>query len=95
MKAHSDIADELGDMLGKHHDLEVFRQRLTGREFGDATDVEFLVGLVRRRQKAIEEGAFSIGARLFAEPAGSLTDRWQSYWDAWRADTRRDAALAA
>jgi CHAD domain-containing protein len=95
MKVHGEVADQLGDMLGKHHDLDVFRQRLAGGEFGDGTDIEVLAGLVRRRQKALEEEAFSIGARLLAEPAASLTRRWQSYWDAWRADEPREAALAA
>jgi CHAD domain-containing protein len=95
MKVHGEVADQLGDMLGKHHDLEVFRQRLTGDELGGAADVEVLIGLVRRRQKALEEEAFSIGARLLAEPAGGLARRWRSYWDAWRADEPREAALAA
>jgi CHAD domain-containing protein len=94
MKVHGEVADQLGDLLGKHHDLEVFRDRLAGGEFGDATEVEVLVGLVRRRQKALEEEAFSIGARLLAEPAASLTRRWRSYWDAWREDEPREAALA-
>jgi CHAD domain-containing protein len=95
MKAHGEVADQLGDMLGKHHDLEVFRQRLSGDELGNATDIEVLVGLVRRRQKALEEDAFSIGARLLAEPARSLTRRWSRYWDAWCGDEPREAALAA
>ena len=95
MKAHCEVADQLGDKLGKHHDLEVFRQRLDGDDFGDATDVEVLAGLVRRRQKALEEEAFSIGARLLAEPAAGLARRWQSYWDAWRENEPGEAALAA
>ena len=95
MKAHSEVADQLGDMLGRHHDLEVFRQRLAEDELADATSVEVLAGLVRRRQKALEEDAFSIGARLLAEPAAGLTRRWRSYWDAWREDKPREAALAA
>jgi CHAD domain-containing protein len=95
MKAHCDVTDELGDMLGKHHDLEVFQQRLGDDELGDAGDIDVLKGLVRRRQKAIEDDAFSIGARLLAEPADSLTRRWRSYWDIWHEDEPREAALAA
>jgi CHAD domain-containing protein len=95
MKAHSEAADQLGDLLGKHHDLEVFRQRLADDELGEKADIEVLAGLARRRQKALEEEAFSIGARLLAEPASGLTRRWRSYWDAWRAEEPRDAALAA
>ena len=82
MKAHCEVADQLGDMLGKHHDLEVFGQKLAADDFGDRTDQEVLMGLARRRQKTIEEEALSIGARLLAESPGSLMRRWRSYWDA-------------
>ena len=95
MRAHCEVVDRLGDMLGKHHDLEVFQQRLTAADFTDAVDLDVLAGLVRRRHKALEDEAFSIGARLFAEPAESLIARWRSYWDAWREDEPREAALAA
>ena len=95
MKAHSEVADRLGDMLGKHHDLEVFRQRLGGDELGDPSDLDVLAGLVRRRQKTLEEAAFSIGARLLTESPASFTRRWQRYWDAWHEDEPRESALAA
>jgi CHAD domain-containing protein len=95
MQAHCDVADQLGDMLGKHHDMQVFRQKLVEGKLADKTDVEVLAGLVRRHQKALEEQAFSIGARLLAESASGLTSRWRSYWDVWHADEPREAALAA
>jgi len=95
MKAHCEVADGLGDTLGTHHDLEVFRQRLISDALGDATDLDVLAGLVRRRQKALLEEAFSIGAPLLAEPAARLTRRWQFYWDAWCADRPRELAIAA
>ena len=94
MKAHCEVADRLGDTLGKHHDLEVFRQRLAGDDL-NAVDLDLLGDLVRRRQKTLEDEAFSIGARLLAEPAAGLTGRWRSYWDAWREDEPRQSALAA
>jgi CHAD domain-containing protein len=95
MKAHCDVTDELGDMLGRHHDLEVFQQRLGEDELGAASDIDVLTGLARRRQKAIEDDAFAIGARLLAEPAGCLIRRWRSYWDVWHENEPREAALAA
>jgi CHAD domain-containing protein len=95
MKAHCEVADRLGDMLGTHHDLDVFRHRLLADDLGDTAEVDVLLGLVRRRHKALEQEAFSIGARLLAESAANLTRRWQSYWNAWRADAMREPALAA
>jgi CHAD domain-containing protein len=95
MKVHAELADQLGDVLGKHHDLEVFSQRLADQTLGHANALEVLMGLARRRQQALVEDAFSIGARLLAEPAGSLAKRWRSYWETWRTEVPREAALAA
>ena len=36
MKAHRKVAGDLGELLGQHHDLEVFRQRLTDGKLADA-----------------------------------------------------------
>ncbi|MDQ8727178.1 CHAD domain-containing protein [Bradyrhizobium sp. LHD-71] len=93
MKAHRDVADSLGDVLGKHHDLDVFRNRLIEGKLGRATDIDVLTDLIRRRQKAFEDQAFLLGARLLAEPASGLTGRWHSYWDTWRSGEPQ--ALAA
>ena len=95
MRAHCEVADGLGDTLGKHHDLEVFRQKLAEDRLGNARDIDVLAGLVRRRQRALEAHAFSVGARLLAEPDQGLTRRWRDYWDAWREDEPQKAALAA
>src|SRR4051794_9235617 len=95
MKAHGEVADRLGDTLGKHHDLEIFQQRLVEEDFGDPQVIEVLTALARRRQKTLEDEAFSIGARLLAEPAATLTSRWGAYWDTWRETEPRKAALDA
>jgi len=95
MRAHGEVADRLGDALGKYHDLEVFRQRLQDDDLVDKADLDVLAGLVRLRQNTLLERAFSIGARLLAERAASLTRRWQSYWDVWREHEPHEAALAA
>lgn len=95
MKAHRDVADDLGELLGQHHDLDVFQQRLAEAEIGDAADRATLIDLSRRRQKALEREAFPLGARLLAESASDLTRRWRSYWDVWRSEQPRKAALAS
>lgn len=95
MKAHRDVARDLAESLGQHHDLDLFRQRLTHEEIADASDLEALTRLIRRRQKALEDKAFLLGARLLTERPGDLTARWQSWWETWHSDRPRDAALAA
>jgi CHAD domain-containing protein len=95
MQVHCKVADQLGDALGRHHDLEVFSERLASEDLGGKTERDVLAGLVRRKQNMLEHEAFSIGARLLAEPAGSLTRRWRSYWDTWHEDRPGSAALAA
>jgi CHAD domain-containing protein len=95
MKAYRSDADDLGELLGQHHDLEIFRRRLAEDERADTADLKVLTALVKRRQDILADDAFSIGARLFAEPAKVATGRWKSYWDTWRSDEPRAAVLAA
>lgn len=95
MRTSRVVAKDLSELLGLHHDLEVFSIHLTKHEPGDAADVETLTGLARQRQQAIADEAFLMGARLLAEPTGHMTRRWRSYWHTWRSDEPREAALAA
>jgi CHAD domain-containing protein len=95
MKTSGVVARDLGELLGQHHDLDVFQERLIEGELVDAADLEVLIGLAKRRQEALADEAFVMGARLLAEPPKNLTRRWRSYWQTWRSDEPREAALAA
>jgi CHAD domain-containing protein len=95
MRTSRNVAKDLGEFLGQHHDLDVFQQRLTEGEIADAADLEVLIGLAKRRQDALADEAFKKGARLLAEPPKNLTRRWRSYWQTWHSDEPREAALAA
>ena len=99
MKAHADAADDLGELLGDHHDLAVFRDTIAAepKAFGRIEDVETLIGLIERRQAELEARSFVAGARLFAEPGDALKARWGSYWSTWREASTppRRAALVA
>jgi CHAD domain-containing protein len=95
MKTSGVVARDLGELLGQHHDLDVFQERLVEGEIADAADLEVLIGLAKRRQEALADEAFVMGARLLAEPPKNLTRRWRSYWQTWRSDEPREAALAA
>ena len=95
MKTSGVVARDLSELLGQHHDLDVFQQRLVEGELADAADLEVLSGLVKQRQEALADVAFVMGARLLAEPPKNLTRRWRSYWQTWCSDEPREAALAA
>ena len=77
MKTSRIAARNLSELLGEHHDLEVFARHLTEHEVVEAADLEALTGLARRRQQAITDKAFLMGARLLAEPTGHMTSRWR------------------
>src|ERR1041385_6356066 len=98
MKAHRDAAEQLGDILGEHHDLAVLQQTLAADpdDFGKSADLEVMIGLARRRQALLAAQSFPLGERLLAESGAQLTRRWHAYWDVWRSERPADeVALAA
>jgi CHAD domain-containing protein len=98
LKIHRKEADRLGDFLGDHHDLEVFRQALAHdpQVFGNTKTVEVLIGLIRRRQAELEANAFALGARFLSEPDDALLQHWRALWDIWQNETpAEEEALAA
>jgi CHAD domain-containing protein len=98
LNIHRKDADRLGDLLGDHHDLEVFRQALAHdpEAFGNTKTVEVMVGLIRRRQAVLEADAFALGARFLSEPDDALLQHWRALWDIWQDETpAEEAALAA
>jgi CHAD domain-containing protein len=91
-----ELAEELhtlADLLGDDHDLVVLRERLTSlpEEFGGKARLQKLVTFIDRRRRELEEQAFALGQRLYAEKPKDFTGRLRDYWRAWRADA--DVAL--
>jgi len=97
MRRHRDEIDRLGGCLGDDHDLAVLRGLvLSGpSEFGEQRDVQALVGFIDRRRTELEASARPLGERIFAENRSRFLRRMRAYWDAWRAETTLDPALAA
>lgn len=89
MQAHEKAADQLGDLLGDHHDLSVFRATILAEPeaLADPPATNLLAALADQRQMALEAPAQAVGNRLFAEPTKVLRRRWQAYWQAWQAET--------
>lgn len=83
---HVRISEQLGELLGRHHDLCVLRDtivqdRAHGREAADLVRV-----LAERREADIAAASLAIGARLLAEEPQALVRRWRAYWKCWRAE---------
>lgn len=71
-----EMADDfhrLADYLGDEHDLAVLRERA-------ATSVK---GLIDRRREELQDKAFALGERLFADPAKTFAHSMQKQWTDW------------
>ncbi|MAT96168.1 MAG: hypothetical protein CL608_03420 [Anaerolineaceae bacterium] len=98
MRAHINVADELADLLGDHHDLAVYREIVLSdpAAYGDADEIEALIGLIVAHQSVLVEDAFLLGARLLAEKPCALVKRWRAFWrTAMRQVAAQQHALAA
>jgi len=85
IKPRAQLAAEVADRLGEHHDLAVLETTLRGdlSAFGAQRDIEAILVLARRHRVLIEEQSLRLSRPLFDESAESLTERFGAAWDAW------------
>ncbi|MDF0603502.1 CHAD domain-containing protein [Psychromarinibacter sp. C21-152] len=83
MDAHVDVADDLSDALGDHHDLAEFRVLLQDPSL-PAAGRHALFEPARDEMDRLESHAFALGARLLAEKPKPLVKRWGKWWDIWQ-----------
>lgn len=85
-KARVELARELSEVLGVHHDLAILRQTILANKlvFVDASDIEMLCDAidVQQRQRALR--ATTLAERLYAEKPKPFLKRWSVYWQASR-----------
>jgi CHAD domain-containing protein len=86
-----ELADEvhtLTDLLGDDHDLVVLRGKLASSpdEFGGQEDLQKLFDFIDRRRRELEEEAFALGRRLYADKPKDFTGRVGDYWKVWQAN---------
>ena len=92
MKSLSDELDQLGELLGDHHDLSMLRSTvLNGFPRAGATST--IAALYRRIDEVrleLEKRAEILGKRVYAERPREFTRRIGTYWQVWRegGDTR-------
>jgi CHAD domain-containing protein len=91
MRSVSKETDELSDLLGDDHNLEVLHKALlkSPKQYGKKRDLQVLLGLIDRRSAELRMEARAIGARIFAEKANTLGRRFRGYWEAWRSEAER------
>lgn len=77
---------KLADALGTDHDLAVLRDLVNQEcaDFCEGTEKELLLGLIHQRRMELQDGAKSIGQRLYAETGKEFTRRLTDYWNAWQ-----------
>lgn len=78
-----ELADEfhhLADYLGNEHDLAVLRPRVAA----SATD------LVDRRREELQDKAFALGERLYADKSQTFVHSLEKLWTQWQRQDRRD-----
>jgi CHAD domain-containing protein len=84
MRAAGDEAHELSDRLGDDHDLVVLAAWVRGHL---ETDPEFSEAVIRRRGE-LQDEAFALGARLYAEKPSAYRRRLERLWTASEARIR-------
>ena len=67
--------DQLGEMLGDHHNLAVLDDKLAERP-----DVSTIRTVIAERQAMLAFDAFALGRQLTAEKPAMLRDRFEQYW---------------
>jgi CHAD domain-containing protein len=83
--AIGELADEfhhLADYLGDEHDLAVLRERASGK----------LIELIDRRREELQDKAFALGERLYADKSKPFVHGLQKQWSDWQ---RREYKAAA
>jgi CHAD domain-containing protein len=75
----ADDFHRLADYLGDEHDLAVLREQAAGS----------VKALIDRRREELQDKAFALGERLFADSAKKFAHGLQKQWSEW---ARKDAA---
>lgn len=86
MAVRLDMAEDLGEMLGLHHDLWVFETRIaaTSDDFGAGLALDALLSLARLKQAELEALSIPLLDRLLSETPFALEERWGALWNSWR-----------
>jgi CHAD domain-containing protein len=78
--------NELGELLGREHDLTVLEEKIQDERacFADERHCARLLAELERRREQLREQMRAPGARLFAERPAAFRRRMHRYWVAFR-----------
>lgn len=77
----ADQAHKLSDHLGDDHDLAVLHEKIAAYPDSFANnDRDALLAVLESRRKQLQDRAFKLGARIFAEKPRRFTNRIGAYW---------------
>lgn len=85
MAAREVVADELGEILGRHHDLSVLRSHVGGLAL-PAEELAALDAAAEAAQAGLLARALPLGARLFAGRPSEMAALWAAWWKVWRTE---------
>ena len=85
LKPRAAAIKDLSDLLGDHHDIHVFIEKLEAEPgaFGEEETIALLRAMAERRSEQLESEARALGEKLFAESTDALVKRYGDYWSAW------------
>ena len=88
MRSLEQEAEELSDLLGDDHNLDVLHKTLLKApdKYGKKRDIQVLLGLIDRRSAELRVEAKTIGGRIFAEKTKAFGRRFRVYWEVWRSE---------
>jgi CHAD domain-containing protein len=82
-----ELADEfhhLADYLGDEHDLAVLRERAAAPAAGlSETASSALTTFIERRREELQDKAFALGERLYADKCKTFVHGFQKQWTDW------------
>jgi hypothetical protein len=90
-KVRAGMLKDLSELLGWDHDLSMLQALLeqSPTVFGATAQHRELSELAFERRTCLQQEAFRLGRRLYAESPGALLKRWQRYWALTSDEKRR------
>ena len=85
MDAAIDQADELGELLGKDHDLAILAEAAAsgGRDAGPPSTIRALNRRIVERRMELQSRCRVLGQRIYVERPKDFVRRLHGYWESW------------